>query len=101
MKVHALRGTLTARIVSEIEGENKISNCVLADPGLLAFKLLKEKISKKYDIGIITLLFLGADVVPIDLRKEEFPEILEIHSKYQISKAMVKKKERINKMLSL
>lgn len=51
VKIHALRGRLSANIVSDIQG--KPCDCVLADPGLLASKLLKGKVGKKYGLGII------------------------------------------------
>lgn len=49
--IHALRGRLTAQTVSAMQG--KSCDCVLADPGLLASRLLKEKVEKRYEIGII------------------------------------------------
>ena len=51
MKIHALRGDLTRRQVSEIQG--KECKCVLGDPGLLASSLLKKRPKAKYDVGII------------------------------------------------
>lgn len=171
VKVHALRGALSAEIVSKIQG--RPCNCVLADPGLLASKLLKEKVRKKYEIGIIphyvdaeeevivqmkeyysdstiidvkaeplevlktiaqcrTVLStslhgliiadsfnipnqwcicserilgdgfkfrdyysaFGVEATPVDLRKGEFPSVESIRSRYQISQAMVNKKQK-------
>ena len=51
LKVHAVRGELTRKKVSEFLG--KECKCVLADPGLLASLLVPKNIEKKFDVGII------------------------------------------------
>lgn len=67
VRVHALRGALSAQVVAKMQG--KPCNAVLADPGLLASKLVKEKVAKKYEMGIIPHY--------VDAEEPVFQEMLE------------------------
>ncbi|EAJ2878827.1 polysaccharide pyruvyl transferase family protein [Campylobacter coli] len=52
LKIHALRGKKTRERLENIIGK-KLDNVVLADPGILADKIVNKSFTKKYSIGII------------------------------------------------
>jgi len=78
VEIHALRGALSAEVVSKIQG--KPCNVVLADPGLLASKLVREKVEKKYEIGIIPH-YVDAQEPVFQQMKEKYPNSIIINVK--------------------